>query len=507
MAELLVSEIVPQKPLASALIHASGEVLHQKGETLYPKQFELLEKCKIDSLYTKEDDLSKEDFSASLKIKSLQVGNLKPDDTFESDLKGADGEVLLKAGEKITTELIEELKGKSIDKLLTDRSASELSPDSAKIYRQMSMEFMAEMLETTVEDLELHPDLLIKNLDKELDQEGIDKALEGQKTDVKPEGEALTESLKNVGFDIKRTDTFKKAFLMVHMDIIDQTKLLFTQLSSKVEIQGKQITENCKRIVQQIIEDKNLLLNLTNVRDDDDYLVTHSLNIAILASNAATAMRFSQKQVLELAHGAFLADIGMLKVPKAITDKKTPLNMSEKLEIQRHVIHGADIVRKMNGLPISVLAAINQSHERIDGSGYPDGKKEEDIHTFAKIIAVCDTYDSGVSARPFRTKSHPHHVLKFLQKSIETSFAEDAVTGLIEFLGLYPVGSWLRLDNGRICKTTGCHPDKPDKPYIFLLPSKEFPEESKQDLSEDGTPEIKDLLTAPGGAMDVLKGF
>jgi HD-GYP domain-containing protein (c-di-GMP phosphodiesterase class II) len=457
MLELASKDIVVQETLEEPLYHASGELLHQVGECLHAKHLEFLEQCKIETLYKPDKEQAIEAF-----LKELE-----------------------------------------------DSSDSENPPkkDSAKVYTQMSREYMAKELGVKPEDLELNPELLIKDMSKLKTPEGVEEVLSKGEMDVKPEGEALQDSVKSQDINTKRSETFKRAFVMVHSSIIDKARAFFSQMKTEIEVSNKVVTENCKQIVRQLVEDKTLLLNLTNIRLEDDYLITHSMNVAVLSCHIATTMGYNQEQVLEVAFGSFLADVGMLKIPDELVKRPGKLSISDKLEFQKHITHGIDMLSKLQGVPHSTLAIISHSHERFDGSGYPSQKEGNSIHAYARILGMVDTYDAGVSKRPYRKGSHPHHTMQFIIDNADKKFDEKVVEAFVKTQGHYPIGSWLRLANGRIGKVIAVNEEAPEKPGLFLFPTKDNPEEARLDLAEDGCPEIQDLLIAHADIANVMQGF
>ena len=118
--------------------------------------------------------------------------------------------------------------------------------------------------------------------------------------------------------------------------------------------------------------------------------------------NIAAAAGFTPKQVTEVGYGALLADIGMISVPQRIRFKETPLAADEQLEIMRHTLYGIDRLQLVHNLPRVTPLVGYQSHERLDGSGYPQGLKGEQIILEARIMAVADVVEAMSANRPYR---------------------------------------------------------------------------------------------------------
>jgi len=218
-----------------------------------------------------------------------------------------------------------------------------------------------------------------------------------------------------------------------------------------------------------ILGNKGLLSYITNYSEEDNYLYTHSVNVCILAMEVAFGLGYNRSRLLELGLGALLHDIGMTKVID-IANQPRPLNEHEFAEIKKHPIYSADILTKIKGIEKGVIAISEQTHERLNGKGYPKGIKNDYIHEYAKITAVVDIYEALIHPRSFRKAISSREALKeLLNISSSGGLDHSIIKLLIDRIGLYPVGSWVELNTGEIGKVISLNKNSPLRPKINMI--------------------------------------
>lgn len=140
----------------------------------------------------------------------------------------------------------------------------------------------------------------------------------------------------------------------------------------------------------------------------------HSRRVARHAWRIALAMDLPAGESARVRAAAAVHDVGKLYTPRAILDNPGPLNEAEYRVIKRHPIDGANMLAKL-GEP-GIANMVLHHHERIDGSGYPDGLSGEEIPLGARIIAVADTFDAICADRVYRSASSRSHALEVLRE-------------------------------------------------------------------------------------------
>jgi HD-GYP domain-containing protein (c-di-GMP phosphodiesterase class II) len=211
------------------------------------------------------------------------------------------------------------------------------------------------------------------------------------------------------------------------------------------------ITE-AKRIVsvlhQSLMQDPDALLCLSMIRNEGEYLTNHSMHVSILLCHFAQYLGMSEFDCKRLAILGYFFDIGMLKVPKDILNKQGPPTREEQFIIQSHVQHSLDLLAPFD-FDNELNLAIEQHHERLDGSGYPNNLAGEDIHKFSRMLAIVDCYDAMTTNRPFQKKASPASALKIIADK-EYGYDFKLALKFIKCLGVYPVGSLVILNNQHI---------------------------------------------------------
>ncbi|SFT75653.1 HD-GYP domain, c-di-GMP phosphodiesterase class II (or its inactivated variant) [Selenomonas sp. GACV-9] len=224
-------------------------------------------------------------------------------------------------------------------------------------------------------------------------------------------------------------------------------------------------------IIFDIIERKENLVQLTDIRLHDTYTFAHSVNVAILSAMLGMLCHYPKKDLLLLTLGALLHDLGKINVPPAILTKSTRLDEEEFAIIKQHPLDGAvRILNMKQPLPSpSVLAAIaSQHHEHINGQGYPRGLQAGQIHRFAKIVAIADVYDALTSERPYKKAYTAHVAYNIMKNVMKGQFDEDLLQLFFNNVSIYPVGTILKTIYGYAI-VKDCIFGKTEMPTIILF--------------------------------------
>ena len=221
-----------------------------------------------------------------------------------------------------------------------------------------------------------------------------------------------------------------------------------------------------------------------------DYLQQHSYTTACLAVAAAEALRWDDYSVFKAGLAGLVADMGMLHVPSQIRTAMRPLDEFELNRIWRHTAFSVVLLDSVDGLPDDVARAVYEHHEREDGSGYPHAARSDNISDLARILASADAYAAAVYPRPYRPGKTPHEALAEIVRLTATGhFSREMVGALVRAIGLYPVGSLVRLSNGYTARVVSTHHDSALRPVVQLTEHRDW-------SSHDG---ILDLATGAHG--------
>jgi HD-GYP domain-containing protein (c-di-GMP phosphodiesterase class II) len=184
---------------------------------------------------------------------------------------------------------------------------------------------------------------------------------------------------------------------------------------------------------------------------ESDYPSRHSVQTAMLAAAIGATMGLRKDDLIELGFGCLLHDGGMLLVPKQLHQCDAPLTTSERLAVQKHPMYAADRLSRCSDVAHASKMVVYQMHERMDGSGYPRQRQGMQIHLFARIAAVADTYVALVSPQRFHPGLEPYQAVEsLLFATRKGEFDPSAVRAMLHTISLFPIGSRVQLNDGRV---------------------------------------------------------
>lgn len=248
--------------------------------------------------------------------------------------------------------------------------------------------------------------------------------------------------------DVILEETRQKALKLVRDSLRDLKQARSRKIGAVLSM-NKKFSGVLDDIVSQLLVNRNLTVNLTDIRSTDDYTFAHSVNVAVLSMIIAISMGKPRTDLINLGLGAFLHDIGKTLLPLNILNKPHSLCAGELEEIRKHPCNGCELVKKQLLINNTAMNVIEQHHERIDGAGYPYGLKGDDIASFPRICSVADVYDALTSDRPYRPAHLPHQALEILDAE-NAGFDPDTLRHFYRHIAAYPVGTIVGLNNGAI---------------------------------------------------------
>lgn len=200
-----------------------------------------------------------------------------------------------------------------------------------------------------------------------------------------------------------------------------------------------------------------------------DYLTEQALNVSLLSMAVAAQLGLSRRAILEVALGALLHDAGILRVPPNILLAPRPLTDLEWRTVRAHPDHTVQLLENIGELSDAARLAAWQAHERGDATGYPRRLPRTRIHPYARIVAVADTYAAMISPRPYRPAHRPFRAAEtLLQDSRKKHFDIVVVRALLDCFSLFPVGSMIELDDGRVARVSRANTGHPTRPVVEI---------------------------------------
>ncbi len=213
-------------------------------------------------------------------------------------------------------------------------------------------------------------------------------------------------------------------------------------------IDVKQTQEVSEKLVEEVLQAPDAIMNLMDIKSFDDYTFTHNINVATICLLIGQALGLSKEDMNDLGVGGMLHDVGKLKIPLSILNKDGKLTDQEFAEMKSHPTYGYEILSKSRGISERARMIALQHHEKFQGGGYPKRLKGNEISLFARICAVADVYDALTTDRPYRVAMSPYEAMKILNAGIDNHFDPKILTAFIRKFSLYPAGSLVALNDG-----------------------------------------------------------
>lgn len=235
------------------------------------------------------------------------------------------------------------------------------------------------------------------------------------------------------------------------------------------QIELERIEPLVERMVDSIFRDQDALLPLARLKEHDSYTFQHSVSVCALMTAFARTLELPREIIREIAIGALLHDVGKARVPDEILNKPAKLTDAEFDKMKNHVVQSKIILQATPGISDIALDVAAQHHERHDGTGYPNKLKGEAISLYGQMGAIVDVYDALTSNRVYHRGMPPTEALRKILEWSALHFKPTLVHAFIRSVGIYPAGSLVRLESGRLAVVQAQHVDKPMQPMVKVM--------------------------------------
>lgn len=225
---------------------------------------------------------------------------------------------------------------------------------------------------------------------------------------------------------------------------------MFSEVRMGQAIDAGQVVALVEEISASVLRNPNALISLARLKNSDEYTYMHSVAVCALMIALARQLGLSEEQVREAGMAGLLHDIGKMMIPDDILNKPGKLTDSEFDTVRSHPVAGGKILMDSQQVSAMVLDVCLHHHEKVDGSGYPHRLKGEQISLFAKMGAVCDVYDAITSDRPYKRGWDPAESIRKMAEWCKGHFDETVFKAFVKSVGIYPTGSLVRLESGRL---------------------------------------------------------
>jgi HD-GYP domain-containing protein (c-di-GMP phosphodiesterase class II) len=292
---------------------------------------------------------------------------------------------------------------------------------------------------------------------------------------------------------------------------VDSTRELLQSLRKGESITADAAEDVVKSLSEEMFSDVDMVANFANTKDATigDYR-HHSLNVATLALGVGLSLGYNERDLRDLGTAALIHEVGMLRVPKDLLGKKDALSEDERESIQNHPVLSLEYLERVRGIRERVALVVYQEHESPDRSGYPNKRPGFLIHDFAKIISICDAYEAMTAPRPYRDPIQPYHVVEQLVYAASKLRYDPKITrAFLCLIGLFPIGSWVKMSSGECAKVIGGNSVKYDKPLVNILyDAEEQPLEKPRVVNLEQQSDLKVVGILNGKfAKNAMEGF
>ncbi|MBI3795181.1 MAG: HD-GYP domain-containing protein [Nitrospinae bacterium] len=224
------------------------------------------------------------------------------------------------------------------------------------------------------------------------------------------------------------------------------------------------VDETVHNMTNSVFENMDAMLCLGQLRRADEYTFQHSVNSCIIMLAFGRGLGLEREKAGVLGMGGLLHDIGKMKVPNEVLNKPGQLTDQEFETIKRHAVYGGEILVERGGIPAEVVSVAREHHERHDGTGYPSKLKGGEISKSGQMAATVDVYDAITLDRCYHAGMTPGAALRKLYEWSEFHFNRELVERFIKCIGVYPIGTTVRMESGHLAlviKGTGKMTTKP----------------------------------------------
>jgi len=274
---------------------------------------------------------------------------------------------------------------------------------------------------------------------------------------------------------VEDADSFdvRKMIKKTYFNAVSYTKGIMNKMKSGEKVNIKKAKRVMESMVDHILEEEQLLLGMTAIKDYDEYTYHHSVNVSILSIALGQRLGLSRKMLTELGMVALFHDTGKTEVPPEVLNKPTNFTDEEWKVIKKHPIWGVRAILKLKNLDdLTMKSAIVsfEHHMHFDHTGYPIVRLKTDLDLFSRIVSLADQYDAMTSARVYsRTPLAPDKALSIMMERSGTQLDPLLFKFFINMVGVYPIGTVVMLDSKELGLVSESNQLFPTRPRVLLI--------------------------------------
>jgi HD-GYP domain-containing protein (c-di-GMP phosphodiesterase class II) len=243
----------------------------------------------------------------------------------------------------------------------------------------------------------------------------------------------------------------KQNGMALRQGALEMVSHAFGEIAMTESFQSKPILQMTRDLVHHICKGDDFSMQTKEHRADASYLIGHSVHVCLLSVMTALALDYTEEQLHTLALGALLHDIGYFS-PRCANLRKD------------HPFVGFDLVRQHPDIPLMAAHIVLQHHEQLNGEGYPYAVKGDKFREAAQICAIANDFDHFVNE--IGTNRLPHEGIEYIMSKVDSCYSIHLVRAFVSSVIPYPVGTMVRLTNGRVGRVSKLSTSNPSRPVI-----------------------------------------
>ncbi len=265
----------------------------------------------------------------------------------------------------------------------------------------------------------------------------------------------------------------RKVIKKVYYNAVSFAKGVMTKIKAGEKVNIRKAKRIVESMVDHLLEEENLLLGMTAIKDYDEYTYHHSVNVSILSVALGQRLGMNKKMLTDLGLVALFHDIGKIDIPTEILNKKTSFTEDEWRLVKRHPVWGVKALLRLRGLDYTAMRSAIvafEHHLHYDLSGYPMVRRHQELDLFSRIVTVVDQYDAMTSARVYsRIPLSPDKALSIMLERSGKQLDPLLFKFFTNMVGIYPIGALVMLDTRELGLVYESDTVFHDRPRVMII--------------------------------------
>lgn len=284
-------------------------------------------------------------------------------------------------------------------------------------------------------------------------------------------------NLRNMGIEYVYVEDGKSAGIEIPDAIAERTRNSCKQVLQKAiqqfsitdKLETKGLEDCVNSVISEILKTPDVQVSLNDIASNDEYTYTHSVSTMVYSLMIARKLNYNEQKLAILGMGTLLHDIGKMLIDKDVMFKEGKLTQQEYEYVKMHSLYGYQAMRRINSVSEQVRLIAYMHHERLDGSGYPQGLQGDALNEYIRIVSIADVYDALTTDRCYRKKWPANKAMDFLVERSGKEFDPELVGLFTQQLAVYPNGSLVRLSNQYLGIVAEQNRSMPLRPFVRVI--------------------------------------